>query len=337
VTRRTFLSATSGAAAMAMQPPAVRTTMGFSPDAFVIARPGRTAIELLEKAYATGGGGVQATLKSLDPEYLKEVRKKKEELGIYLEITCPLPGEDTTQFENTVKAARECGAEAMRSTCLSGRRYETFNSLEQWNTFVTESKAKLARAVRIVDKQKFPLGIENHKDWTLEEMVPLLKSYNSEYLGCCIDFGNNMSLLDDPMELIEGLAPFVINTHIKDMGVEEFQDGFLLSEVPLGQGVIDLKKAVALCRAKKPNVKFSFDMLTRDPLKVTCLTPKYWITFTDRNGKYLARMLTLVRANKPKKGLTRITGLDKEAQLKLESDILAESVRYAANGLGLRA
>jgi sugar phosphate isomerase/epimerase len=139
------------------------------------------------------------------------------------------------------------------------------------------------------------------------------------------------------MELIEGLAPYVINTHIKDMAVEEYEEGFLLSEVPLGQGVVDLKRAVALLKQKRPSVKFSLDMLTRDPLKVTCLTEKYWVTFPERNGKHLARMLAYVRAHKPKKGLTRVAGLDREGQLKLEMDILTECVRYANQELGLRA
>ena len=35
-------------------------------------------------------------------------------------------------------------------------------------------------------------------------------------------------------------------------------------------------------------------MITRDPLKVPCLTDKYWITFPDRNGLFLARTLSMV-------------------------------------------
>jgi hypothetical protein len=48
-------------------------------------------------------------------------------------------------------------------------------------------------------------------------------------------------------------------------------------------------------------------------------------------------MLSYVRAHKPKKGLTRVAGLDREAQLKLEANILAECVAYAHHELGLRA
>jgi sugar phosphate isomerase/epimerase len=336
VTRRNFIAATTATAATAMQPPA-RCKMGLTPDSYAILRPPRTAIEFMERAHSVGAGGVQATLASFEPDYLKKVRQKTEELGLYLEVLTPMPGPDTTQFEKTVQAAKEAGAECIRSACLAGRRYETFNSLDQWKTFVAESMQKFERAAAIANKHKFAIGVENHKDWTVEDYLAILKKYSSEYLGVCIDFGNNLSLLDDPNEIVESLAPYVINTHIKDMGVEEYEDGFLLSEVPMGQGILDLKRMVAAVLKARPSAKFSLDMLTRDPLKITCLTEKYWLTFPERNGKYLARALAMVRKNKPAKPMPRVTGLDKEAQLRMELDNINQCVAYARDHLGLRA
>ena len=333
MTRRLFASLP--AAALAQTPP--RSTLGLTPDAFAILRPPRTAIEFMERVHSIGGGGVQATLASFEPEYLKKVRQRTEELGMYLEVLVPLPGEDTTLFDKTLGAAKEAGAMCIRTACLSGRRYETFSSLDQWNAFVAEAKAKLARAVPLADRHKMPVGVENHKDWTADEMPVLLKSYSSQYLGACVDFGNNVSLLDDPMELVEALAPFVINTHIKDMGVEEYADGFLLAEVPLGEGYLDLKRMVSVLRQRKPDVRFSLDMLTRDPLKVPCLTEKYWVPFPERNGKYLARTMAAVRANKSPKPLQRMTGLAREQQLQVEMENLRRCLWYAREHLGLRA
>ena len=332
MTRRDFLTTVAAAPLLAEG----RTAMGFTPDSFTISRPPRTALEFLEHAHSLNAGGAQASLASLDADYLKKVRARAEQLGMYFEVTTSLPKEDTGPFEATVRAAKEAGADSIRAVCLGGRRYETFSSLEQWKAFVADSHARIARAAPIVNKHRMPLGIENHKDWTAEEMVPLLKRYSSEYLGVCIDFGNNMALLDDPIELVESLAPFVINTHIKDMGVEEYPDGFLLSEVPLGQGILDLKRIISTLRKYRPSVKFSLDMLTRNPLLIPCLTEKYWITFTERNGKFLARALALVRKNKPPKPLPRIDGLDRTALLKMETENVTQSVAYARDGLGLR-
>jgi hypothetical protein len=138
------------------------------------------------------------------------------------------------------------------------------------------------------------------------------------------------------MDVVEALAPYVINTHIKDMGVEEYEEGFLLSEVPLGTGICDLKRMVAILLKVRPSVKFSLDFLTRDPLKITCLTDKYWVTFPERNGRYLARALAMVRKNKPPQPLPRIAALDRETQLRIERDNVARSITYARDELGLR-
>jgi sugar phosphate isomerase/epimerase len=336
MTRRGFLAASAAASATAAAPPA-RTAMGLSPDCFVIARPSRNPYDYLQYAYERGAGGVQTSFPyPIDNELVRKVRARAEQLGMYLEITLMLPKDDPTPFEQTARAAKEAGAICLRSVCLAGRRYETFSSLEEWKVFVAQSRARLTSAVRIVDKLRIPMGIENHKDWTAEEFVPLLKEYSSEYLGTCPDWGNNLSLLDDPVELVEALAPWAINSHIKDMAVEEYSEGFHLAEVPLGQGILPLKRMMEIILKARPKTRFSLDMLTRNPLVIPCLTEKYWATMPHRNGVYLARTLRLVRANKPPKGLIRLDGMDQEARVKLEQDNVRQSVDYARDQLGLR-
>ncbi len=333
MTRRTFLATAAGATAAK---PALRTGMGLSPDCFIIAKPPRDALQYLQYAWERGAGGVQATLPDLDPAYLKQVRERAGKLGMYLEIVTSLPkGGSPAQFEATVRAAKEAGARCLRVTCLSGRRYETFSSLEEWKAFVAYSHSRLELAARVLERLRFPAGVENHKDWTVEEMVPLMKRYGSEWLGVCIDWGNNISLLDDPLETATALAPYAVNSHIKDMAVEEYEDGFLLSEVPLGQGFLDLPRILSTIRKARPQVRFSLDMLTRDPLKVPCLTEKYWATMPSRAAAPLARMLRCVRANKPRKPLPQPSTMAPHDALELEQYNVRESVRYAAEVLGL--
>lgn len=330
--RREFLAS----AAASLQPPAPRTALGVSPDSFAVRRPTRTALEFLQFAHSRGFGGVQAALPpDAGPDYLKSVRAFCEERGMYWELLVPLPEDDPAPFERAVRAAKEAGALCIRSVCLSGRRYETFRTMEEWKEFVRRSHRRLSLAVPVAEKHRLPLGIENHKDWTAAEMPELFRKYSSEYFGACIDFGNNLALLDEPMELVEALAPWVVNTHVKDMGVEEYADGFLLSEVALGRGIVDLKRAIALLRARRPSVRFTMDTLVRDPLKIPCLTDAYWATFEQPDARRLARILRLVRANPPREPLPRVTGLSREQALALEDRILDECRRYAATALGL--
>ncbi len=316
--------------------------MGFTSDSWAMERwsSPKQILEvhrLMELAAQVGGGGAHGGLVDISFEYARKVRRMKEELNMYVEIQTFLPrlGEDPAVFEHAVRVSKEAGATSLRVVCLLGRRYEMFNTHAEWLTAVAGFHKQLAAAVPIVERHKMPLGVETHKDWTVDEQLAVLKRYDSEFLGVSLDTGNNMSLLDEQHEVVEKLAPYTFNVHIKDMAVEEYPEGFLLSEVPLGEGMLDMKRIVNTIRKAKPNINFSLEMITRDPLQIPCLTDKYWATFPDRPGIYLARALSMVRANKPRKPLPRITGLTPEARAKLEAGHIERSIVYARDHLGL--
>jgi sugar phosphate isomerase/epimerase len=317
-----------------------RTSMGLSADSFQSIRfstPQRLldAKDLLRIAADIGAAGAHGGMTKIDLDWARETRRLKEELGMYLEIQTFLPREDPAVFEHAVTIAKEAGASSLRVVCLLGRRYEMFDTRQQWEEAVERFHRQIATAVPIVERHKMPLGIENHKDWRVDQQVALLEHYSSEYLGVSLDTGNNLSILDNPEETVEKLAPWTFNTHFKDMAVEETDDGFLMSEVPLGEGIFDLPRMVNAIRTARPGVHFSLEMITRDPLRVPCLTEKYWSTFTEIPGVDLARFLTRMRANPPKSPLPRITGLTAEQRLALEHDLVDRSIAYAAARLDL--
>jgi sugar phosphate isomerase/epimerase len=311
--------------------------MGIATTSLMTARRPHDTYEFLEYCNALGAGGIQASLSSLESDYLKKLRARAEQLGMYIEVMADLPRqEDATAFERTIRAAKEVGAICVRTAALGGRRYENFSNLSDWQAFVTQSLAAIDRALPVVSGEKMPLAIENHKDWTAQELAALMKDKSSEYLGVCLDTGNNIALLDNPMDAIEMLASYTLSTHFKDMAVEPYADGFLLSEVPLGEGIIDLKRAAAAIQRSHPKTRFTLEMITRNPLEVPCLTDKYWVTFPDRNGKYLADTLRMVRAAAAR--LQRLPHVDKQSRqalLQLEEENIKQSLHYARTQLGL--
>lgn len=286
---------------------------------------GRNAYEFLEKCHALGAGGAQMGLNG----DLPKLRARAAELGMYLEgmVSIPRNG-DMSALEKGLADCNAAGVSVARCAMLSGRRYETFKTLADWKAWVDQSHNALRLAMPIIEKHKVVVALENHKDWTLEDFLRLLRTYQSPYLQVCLDFGNNLSLLDDPYELIEGLAPYAKSTHIKDMGVQPYEDGFLLSEVPLGTGILDLARIVAIIQKANPKVKFSLEMITREPLKVPCLTKQYWDVFPDRNGKYLAQTMKLVNEKASRRPLPGIAKLSNEERLKFEEDNVKACLRY---------
>jgi 3-oxoisoapionate decarboxylase len=138
------------------------------------------------------------------------------------------------------------------------------------------------------------------------------------------------------MDAIETLAPYTVSTHFKDMAVEPYADGFLLSEVPLGEGIVDLNRAVATVQHARPKTRFTLEMITRNPLQVPCLTDKYWATFPDRNGKYLADTLRMVReATGRLQHLPHIDGESRAGLLQLEEENVKQCLYYARTRLGM--
>jgi sugar phosphate isomerase/epimerase len=298
--------------------------------------------EFLEHCHALGAAGIQAGVhgdiagEATSRADASRIRKRAEELGMFVEAMVVMPrGKDTAAFEQALKDAHEVGASALRAACLGTRRYETFPTLDAWQQHLTECHESIAAALPLLEKYKIPLGLENHKDWTDEEMAALMKKYSSEYFGVCLDFGNNISLLDDPMETIEKLAPYTVSTHLKDMAVDTYREGFLISEVLLGEGYIDLPRAVRLVQQARPNAHFSLEMITRGPLEVPCLTDRYWASFPDRGGMYLARTLRFVNTHKSTKPLPRISQLAHDEQLRVEDQNVIACLKYAHGNLGL--
>ncbi|HYZ83793.1 MAG TPA: TIM barrel protein [Bryobacteraceae bacterium] len=324
MTRRTLLATT---AAFAMQAGAApgKYKMGVATTSYGVWKPNDT-LEFLRHAVSIGAAGIQAPITDLQPSYIKTLRSELHKNGLYFEAMIPLRTE-TAQLEKALGAAKEAGAVCVRTACLSGRRYENFQTLESWIKFVDESKTAVARALPLAAKAQLPLAIENHKDWTVDEFVTLLNQNKSPYLGACLDTGNNIALLDDPYEVVQRLAPYAISTHIKDMGVAPANNGFYLSEVVLGTGMLDLHRMIAVIQKARPKTHLTVEMITRDPLNVPCLTDQYWASFPGRSGLYLARTLRTVHEKASK--LPKLTGLDPAAQRKLEDDNVRACLRFA--------
>ncbi|MDQ3149148.1 MAG: sugar phosphate isomerase/epimerase [Chloroflexota bacterium] len=323
-------------------PVARRTTMGLTSDSFQsirFASPHRLleVDRLMDIARQVGAAGAHGGMTQIDMAWAEGARRLKGDLDMYSEVQTFLPrvGEDPAVFENAVRVAKAAGATSLRVVCLLGRRYEMFDTVAQWKAAVADYHKQIEVALPIVERPRMPLGIENHKDWRVDQQVELHKRYSSEFLGVTLDTGNNMSVLDDPMETIEKLAPYTVNVHLKDMAVQEYEQGFLLSEVALGEGMLDVKRMVDTVRKAKPDVKFSLEMITRDPLEVPCLTDKYWAAFDEVNGVFLARMMAAVKVNPPKQPLPRITGLTPEGRLALETELVRRSITYAREHLRL--
>ena len=343
LTRREALAACAGAVLGAGAGPAPRRRMGLVSYCYALRRAADPRARLddplnfLEHCRALGAGGAQLSLGVRADSYSARVRDYLAKHGMYLEgiVRLPRDRKDVERFEREVRSAKSCGAAVLRTVALNGRRYEVFDSAKAFQAFAEQSRQSLMLARPVVERCGVRLAVENHKDFRAGELLDLLKKVGSDHVGVCLDTGNNVALLEDPLETVKALAPYAFSTHVKDPAVREYPDGFLLSEVPLGTGFLDLLKVVETLRRARPEVRFNLEMLTRDPLKVPCLTRKYWATLGAVSGQQLAEALARVRRHAWKDPLPEVSGLTPAERVKREDENVRRSLRYARERLGL--
>lgn len=293
-------------------------------------------IDLVNHCRTLGAGGVQIGIRAWEAGHMTRLRTALEENGMFLEgqVGWPAREADLPRFEQQIRTGKEAGATIFRVAMLGSRRYETFDDAEAFDAFARRCWEMLVLAERIVGQHKVHLALENHKDWRVEELLDLMRRLQSAHVGICVDTGNSMALLEDPMAVVAAYAPYVLTIHFKDMAVESYADGFLLSEVPLGQGLLDLPRMGQVLRKANPRVRFNLEMITRDPLKVPCLTDRYWATMRSLPAQELARSLAVVRARPPKEPLPQVNNLDAGQRIRFEEKNNAGCFAYARNVLG---
>jgi sugar phosphate isomerase/epimerase len=297
----------------------------------------------LELCRRFGAGGAQIDFSQVPVENkssLEAIRKAYEQAGLELEVSIPSHYLETPEaFAQAASIAATLGAKRARVALLSGRRYETFDTRAAWDAFAGKWRETLPRMRAEFNRRRLPIGIENHKDWLAPELVALLKSIDSPYVGACVDFGNNIALLEDPDETLELLTPYAVTTHLKDMAIRRTELGFELSEVPLGQGLLPLERYVNTLRQKKPEVPLCLEMITRDPLIVPYKSDKFWVAFdaSSRDAARIRRFEDRVLTKQTERPLPRTSGVDAEQQVAAEDENVRASVEYATNVLKLGA
>jgi sugar phosphate isomerase/epimerase len=336
-----------GRLAAAAEQPAHRSKMGLASDCWHVHDRAQAAQGqksdlsdpqlFLQRCYQLGAGGMQAPLGVREDAYCSALRKWAEAHEMFIEGSVDLAGGkfDAERFEKEVLTAQAVGATVVRTVTIPGRRYEQFNSAEEFTRSSQRAAERLRTVEPIVAKHRMRLAVENHKDYRVEERLAFMKQFSSEWIGMCVDTGNSFALCEDPMEVVRAYAPFAFSVHVRDQGVQIYDDGFLFTDTALGQGFLDVPGAVRALREARPQVRINLEVIARDPLRVPVLTPKYWATMPGVPAADLARTLCTVRAKTPREPLLLVNSLSPDQQVQCEQRMVEDSLAYAREHLGL--
>ena len=104
------------------------------------------------------------------------------------------------------------------------------------------------------------LAIETHADLTVAELLGVLERLDPDVAGVNLDTGNLLMRLDDPIEAVEKLAPFVLATHIKDAVLAFTRRGLCWQARPIGSGILPLPDMLTTILRGNPSIALSIKL-----------------------------------------------------------------------------
>ena len=346
---------TSGALSMAAAPSApVGMKLGF--DSYSLRAWKWNAMQLLDYAASLKLDTIQISgldeYESLEPDYLRRVRDKASSAKITIDSgigsICrtskswnPKNGTPTAYLTTGLRVANAVGAKSMR--VFMGSWDDRAGSIP-----IGQHIAETVTAMKSVRTLALDLGvkiaIENHNgDLQSREVWNLIEEAGKDYVGSCLDTGNPMWAMEDPLLTLEILGPYAVTTHVRDSVVFEHPRGAAWQWVALGDGIIDFKRFVARAKELCPNTAVQIENITgRPPHVVPFLEPDYWKYFPNARAADFASFVALARRGHPLMETMVIEDVggkkppEYEEALKVQQKRdLERSLEYAKRELGL--
>jgi 3-oxoisoapionate decarboxylase len=216
---------------------------------------GRMDIEgVVERAGAVGAQGLGFDYFMMSREMRKQPERIEEKLKQYnLElvfgfgIPFALPEVVFQVMERKknemFELAHRFGARILRvcgGLIIPNMFHKPFHVVMNREKEIEEVAARLKIFTRDAELEGLIVALENHADYTIDEMLEIIHRIESENFKITLDTGNPVYLREDPIETVEKLAHYTVYTHVKDLK----HVGPMLLGVPLGQGEVDIKGIV---------------------------------------------------------------------------------------------
>lgn len=124
------------------------------------------------------------------------------------------------------------------------------------------------------------LAIENHDRFLAKEFVQIIENTDKSFVGICLDSVNSMGAGEGLETVIELLAPYTVNLHIKEFSINRLfhNMGFVIEGKPLGEGMLPVKYMVEKVPHRCRSAIIEQWVPLKESLKSTIETESSWAT-----------------------------------------------------------
>ncbi|MFV0438459.1 MAG: sugar phosphate isomerase/epimerase family protein [Desulfopila sp.] len=237
--------------------------------------------QVMDFAVAAGLDGLHlepCALDSRDDEYLGQVNEYAKKNNLYLEYTFGLKNaqydsEAQHDIAEGVHIAHKIGAPVAKVGLNLWRPHPIGASIfhKEVMAQLEEVVARITQDISCLEGTGVKLALENHTDTFADEILWVLDQVNHSHVGACIDTVNGLHVTENPLSVVQKLAPRAFTNHFRDNKRVMHSYGFSYVGCAVGDGDIDMIGSYELIRQnpamKMLNIELDLQLDVRDKEK----------------------------------------------------------------------
>lgn len=327
----------------AAEPASERARLGF--DNFSVRAMKWKAPQLIEYAASLKLDSLFLTdldvYESFDDSYLRDIKKKAEDNGLVIYAgswsICPTSkffknkwGTAEEHLALGIRVAKTLGSPAFRCILGMGADRGTPGGIEA-------RMADTIKVCRTARSQALDAGvkiaIENHAgDMQAWEIVQLCEEAGKEYVGITFDTGNSTWTMEDPLQALEIVAPYVAASALRDSMIWQAPHGATVQWTSMGEGLIDFKTFVPRFRELCPAVPVNVEIISGFPRELKYFDKDYWEVWPKARARDFAPFDALSRRGH---AIPPHHSPNEKAEQEYQRSELERSLAYCKATLGL--
>jgi len=242
-----------------------------------------TALELLDEARRLDVSVVQVCdnlpLANLNEADIAAFDQKARQLGIAIELGTH--GLEPSNLLAHLRLAQRLRCSFLRLVIdADGDEPPPEEAVERLKEFMPEFQ-----------RAKVRLAIENHDRFTAAKLARIIERLGPDHAGICLDTANSLGALEGPRIVVETLAPYTLNLHIKDITIRRVPSkmGFIVDGCAAGRGRLDVPWVLECLRAHGRNPNAIVELWTPYGLTLeeTIARERLWAGESVRNLRAL--------------------------------------------------
>ena len=250
-------------------------------------------------------GGVLDMSPTLDAGFLRALRARADELGLYIEtslgkinpyasaeapeLRAAGDGDIMLGFRRMIEAAAAIGCKELLvlpanfKPVYRGRlACDRFRTDVDWSEQLAATQKVLAKLAPVARDLGVHLNVETHDEITSFEIVRMVEAVGPDVVGVAFDTANVLQRGEHPVFATKRLAPYIRQTHIKDAYVAHAPGGLDFQFRPYGQGIVNFREILPIIAAANPAITLNLENATStDDRPRTALQPRQCIEYHD--------------------------------------------------------